>query len=630
VLSGQTTTCGRCNEISADEMSTRKFGKLRIKIPRDILPGSNKKTEWICDCGNEIKTRVNYVTSGDTTNCGRCNEISAEEISKKKFGKLHIITPQNISPGSHKKITWICDCGNETIKQISSVISGITKSCGKCDIILTEDIALRKFGKLRIKIPRDMFSKSHKKVACICDCGKEINIKANNLFSGNTKSCGFCNIISSQEISKMKFNRLRIKESKDIKPQSHRKLEWTCDCGNETIATVYDVVGGHTKSCGRCSDIVKIWYVNNKDRIRALKCPISIIDFPAGGPIPLETIEKSHEPFKAICISCNSVYYPRLNGIKQGESLTCGCSTNRISFAQKEITDFIISFGFDVQNEYEVNELKYDIYIPSKNLLIEYNGLKWHSLTGSKERDIKKYENAIANKFSYLMIFEDEWVHGQSKVKNLISNKLNSIRCESLRPHQCEIKLISSIDSDPFYDQFHYIGPCKAKINYGVYYEDKLIACMSFKKPTRQSKHDFELVRMASDPKYRVHGIWSKLLKQFIQEISPKSIVSFSDNRLFSGEVYEKMGFKLNKSIRPDYYWCKSQRRFHKSGLRKTKEEKLTGLTETQLRTAQGYKKIWDLGKKRFILYNSRQGAGVSSVGLDVSNSESSAVAARV
>ena len=163
-----------------------------------------------------------------------------------------------------------------------------------------------------------------------------------------------------------------------------------------------------------------------------------------------------------------------------------------------------------------------------------------------------------------------------------------------------------------------------------MYYEDKLIACMSFKKPTRQSKHDFELVRMASDPKYRVHGIWSKLLKQFIQEISPKSIVSFSDNRLFSGEVYEKMGFKLNKSIRPDYYWCKSQRRFHKSGLRKTKEEKLTGLTETQLRTAQGYKKIWDLGKKRFILYNSRQGAGVSSVGLDVSNSESSAVAARV
>ncbi|HED37608.1 MAG TPA: hypothetical protein ENI76_05110 [Ignavibacteria bacterium] len=105
---------------------------------------------------------------------------------------------------------------------------------------------------------------------------------------------------------------------------------------------------------------------------------------------------------------------------------------------------------------------------------------------------------------------------------------------------------------------------------------------------------------MSSDSKHRVHGIWSKLLKMFIKEYSPSSIVSFSDNRLFSGKVYEKLSFKYDGIIPPDYYWAKGMIRRHKSGLRKTDSEKLTGKTEIELRTAQGYERIWDLGKKRW------------------------------
>jgi predicted acetyltransferase len=113
---------------------------------------------------------------------------------------------------------------------------------------------------------------------------------------------------------------------------------------------------------------------------------------------------------------------------------------------------------------------------------------------------------------------------------------------------------------------------------------------------------------MASDPEYRVHGIWSKLLKTFVREHRPVSIVSFSDNRLFSGGVYEKIGFSYDGEVPPDYYWVKGQRRFHKSGLRKKGEEKQSGLTEAQLREAQGYRKIWDLGKKRWVFIQTVDG----------------------
>lgn len=126
-----------------------------------------------------------------------------------------------------------------------------------------------------------------------------------------------------------------------------------------------------------------------------------------------------------------------------------------------------------------------------------------------------------------------------------------------------------------------------------------MVGCMSFKTPTRQSKHPWELVRIASNPKYRVHGIWSKIIRQFKNEYQPKSIVSFSDNRLFSGKVYEKLGFKFDGCVRQDYYWVKGQRRFHKSALRKKPGDQGT---EYQVRQAQGYIRVWDLGKKRWIL----------------------------
>jgi predicted acetyltransferase len=106
---------------------------------------------------------------------------------------------------------------------------------------------------------------------------------------------------------------------------------------------------------------------------------------------------------------------------------------------------------------------------------------------------------------------------------------------------------------------------------------------------------------MASDPAYRVHGIWSKLFTEFIRNQSPISVVSFSDNRLFSGGVYEKMGFRYDGEVLPDYYWIRNGSRYHKSAMRKTTAEKMSGLTEKILRENQGYRRIWDLGKKRWI-----------------------------
>ncbi len=236
--------------------------------------------------------------------------------------------------------------------------------------------------------------------------------------------------------------------------------------------------------------------------------------------------------------------------------------------------------------------------------MIELNGIKWHSNERSKIHDLKKKSIAEENGYQLITIFEDEWKKRNQIIKEILKTKLfSSKNLIFLRPNKCQIKQISSSTANTFYEQFHYIGRCKSIINYGVYFENKLIACASFSHPTRQSKYEWELVRMASDSAYRVHGIWSKLLKRFIHEHSPESIVSFSDNRLFSGGVYSKIGFRFDGEIPPDYYWTIGNDRYHKSNLRKTEEERKSGLTETQLREAQGYRRIWDLGKKRWVIF---------------------------
>ncbi|HED05389.1 MAG TPA: hypothetical protein ENI61_01735, partial [Ignavibacteria bacterium] len=598
ITSGDTVSCRNCNLLSKKYFTNTKFGKLRMKNPEAYTKGSGKKVEWICDCGKETTTQICIVTKGGAKTCGNCNLLSKEYFTKTKFGKLKMKYPETYHKSSSKKVKWVCDCGKEKLILIYNITSGGAKTCGNCNLLSKEYFTKTKFGKLMMKNPKAYTKGSDKKVEWICDCGKEKLIRICNVTISESVSCGKCNLLSKEYFKKTKFGKLRMIYPEAYHKGSKKKVKWVCECGKEKLIPICNVISRNTKTCGTCRKQYEDWYSENEVYLRKLKCPISPDSIPSGSIQALEPITNTGKPFKAICQSCKGVYYPVWDSIRQGVSLTCGCYHGKLTNGQLKLKSIIESFGIEVKLEYPVNGLKYDLFVPSGNLLIEFNGLKWHSLEYSKKRDIRKYDNAIANDFQFIMFYEDEIANNFEKVTNLLKNRLNVNELKSVRPKDTTIKLVDSRIADEFYESNHYIGKCRAKVNYGVYLDgSNLIALMSFKKPTRQSTHDFELVRMSSDSKHRVHGIWSKLLKMFIKEYSPKSIVSFSDNRLFSGKVYEKLSFKYDGTIPPDYYWAKGMVRRHKSGLRKTNKEKLTGKTEIELRTAQGYERIWDLGK---------------------------------
>lgn len=480
----------------------------------------------------------NTVCSGKNKSCGNCTNIPATQMKVQKFGKLRMKFPEEVSPGSPKIVDWVCDCGKEVKSHIKSVVSGLRNSCSKCNEVTANDLAVAKFGKLRIKDPVDLTIATTKKVV------------------------------------------------------------WICDCGNETSPSVAHVLSGHTKSCGKCWQSLIDSFNQVKTEIRDFRTPIHPSDLNIFFLKPLENVEKSDEPFRAECFMCGSEYYPRWGDIRLGKSLTCGCSTNRVSTSQKEINNHLQSLGTRSELEFRLGPFIYDIVIPEKQILVEFNGLFWHSREGSKDRDVKKRNFGIQSGYRVISIFEDEWTFRREAMEgilqNLVGGKPTPIRGSKVRVERIDAKM-----ADPFLERFHYIGKSKSAVNYGAFHQNELVCVASFSKPRRQSSHEWELTRMASDPKFRVHGIWSKILKMFTQEFSPNSIVSFSDNRLFSGSVYSRIGFTRDGDVSPDYYWFKNKRRHNKSGLRKPEG---TLQTETELRESQGYRKIWDFGKTRWVM----------------------------
>ena len=424
VVSGHTSSCGRCKEISADEMSTRKFGKLRIKTPQNVLRGSEKKIKWMCDCGREAITQISYVIAGRTSSCGRCNEIPANELAKMKYGKLQIKTPKDTLPRSNKKTVWICDCGRETKARLNDVTNGNTTSCGRCNEISSEEIFKRKFGKLRIKIPRNILPGSNKKTEWICDCGRETTAMINHVTSGHTTACSRCNEVYANTVSDMKFGKLRIKTPQDVMPGSAKKIEWICDCGKEKFISIRKVISGRTSSCGDCHGMIDDWYFTNKERIRSLKCPILPSEVPLGGITPLEVIKSSKRRFKTNCPSCRRPWTGHWGDIRFGRALTCGCSYNRTSIEQRKIFEFIKQYDSGVQLEYKLGLFSYDIFVPSKNLLIEYDGIFYHNDEYSKEKDLRKHKLALNSGYKFMRILEQDWLKNKKDVLTRVVERL--------------------------------------------------------------------------------------------------------------------------------------------------------------------------------------------------------------
>lgn len=315
------------------------------------------------------------------------------------------------------------------------------------------------------------------------------------------------------------------------------------------------------------------------------------------------------------CNRCDTEFEYSINNGRFPKCPNCDTSTLGISQLEIDIQQFIESIhpgDIEFNSKNLISPLELDIYIPDKKIAIEVNGLYWHGETMGKDKlyHLNKTLECAKVGIHLIHIFEDEWVFKQDIVKNKLLHILGESNTKRIYARKCEIREISTQDKSRFLTQYHIQGNDKSSIKLGAFYNNELIACMTFAKPRialgSVDKNDgtFELSRFAT--KYHVVGGASKLLSHFRKKYSPKRIITYADNR-WSGDntLYEQIGFtKIGNGV-PGYWYIENGQRLHRYGFRKSVlPDRLKSfdpeLTEWENMQINGYDRIWDCGHSKF------------------------------
>lgn len=273
------------------------------------------------------------------------------------------------------------------------------------------------------------------------------------------------------------------------------------------------------------------------------------------------------------------------------------------SQAEKEISEMLKNNGIEVQNNVRtvIPPYELDIVIPEKKLAIEYCGLFWHSERAGKTMryHYDKYSRCLGKGYRLLTIFEDEWVEKRQLIETKILHIIGHNKKDRVYARKCSIRHVTSEEKKRFFDTYHIQGDGPSSINIGLFFNDTPVAIMGF---IRNKKY-FNLNRYATS--VNVVGGFSKLLKYFEREFNQPKIVTFADLRWSEGELYENNNFILTKTLPPDYFYCKGQKRYHKFNFRHSRlKNKIPNydprLSERENMERTDYNKIWDCGKKRY------------------------------
>jgi len=212
--------------------------------------------------------------------------------------------------------------------------------------------------------------------------------------------------------------------------------------------------------------------------------------------------------------------------------------------------------------------MELDIYIPKLNIAIEFNGVYWHSeVFKNKDYHINKTKICKSSGIELLHIWEDDWKNKRPIIESMILNKIG-ITPNKIWARNCEIREINDVKiSREFLNENHIQGYSNSKFKIGLYHKNELISIMTFSK----KRKNMELVRFCSKLNTNVVGGSSRLFKYFIRKYNYDNVISYSDISFFSGGMYEKLGFTLDGSTPPNYWWVVDYTRKHRFNFNKKK-----------------------------------------------------------
>lgn len=279
------------------------------------------------------------------------------------------------------------------------------------------------------------------------------------------------------------------------------------------------------------------------------------------------------------------------------------------SIVEKTLATSIMSLGLEVVSNTRsiIPNMELDIYIPSHSLAIEINGIYWHS---KKEPTyhIKKRNSCINKGLTLLQVTDTQVNHQWDIIQSIIRHKLRLTET-TYYARKLSIREVPSQEERDFLNQSHIQGYSQSKLAYGLYREDELVYLMSFATPRFNTHYQWEIIRVASKLNTNTVGGFSRLLRHFIRNHSPQSILSYADLTYGDGKVYSTNGFEHLYDSKPSYsyincrnevlsrYQCQKQR--IKAMFPDTFDP---DLTEQENMARRGYYRLYNSGNAVYVL----------------------------
>ena len=416
--------------------------------------------------------------------------------------------------------------------------------------------------------------------------------------------CKYC-LLESRRLDynfvKSEFEKGGYKLLTKIYINNNQKLVFICSNGHKHYISYAKWSQG--KRCGICAG-------NNRLSLNKIKSSFEKENY------KLLSNNNYVDSKKKLLVTCpeNHSYEVKWNDFQQGRR--CPICFNSKSRAENSLYEFLTQFLAEdlfQRNKNIISPQELDIFIPSKNIAIEYCGLYWHSELMGKDKNYHLNKLNMCNEkgIRLITIFEDEWIYRREIVEKCLLSILGIAKVQKINARDSYIKEISFSEARLFCDEYHLQGYSISSVQLGLFFEGQLLSVMTFSKPSisKGSKNEndnmYEISRFCTDYNYSIRGGFSKLLSFFKENFDPKMIYSYVDRRWFDGISYRKIGFQHIGDTKPNYWYFKYDKRYHRFNFRKDRIIKIWSdvnqtKTEKEIMKEKGYGIIWDCGNYKF------------------------------
>ncbi len=526
-----------------------------------------------CHCGNDVNFRGNLMQGYNLSCSLKCSANSDITKEKNRITSLNKYGVEHSAMSSVVRNKYKKTCKNKYGVDNVSKVKEINQK--------REDTILSKFG-VNTTLKLDS-TKNSLKNYCVEHYGVDHISKSNEIKKQKQetlyKHYKVKNPMHSKTLKNKQINALFLNhgvtnpmKSEDIKNK----------CVNNGVQTKFNNFIDRFK--GQEIDTIISW----SGDVLTLNCNVCNKDYSLTRELFILRNSKNRET----CLHCNPLY-------------------KKDSYGENEIETYIkslINCDIIINNRSILGGKELDVYIPSRNLAIEFNGLYWHNeLFVEYKYHLNKTIECEKQGIKLIHIFEDEWLYKQDIVKSRLKNILG-LTTNKVFGRKCVIKEVSINDNKAFLDINHIQGNVNSNIKLGLYYNNELVSLMTFGKgriAMGGNSNQYELVRFCNKLDTSVIGGADKLLQYFIKTYNPKEIISYADRRWSQGGLYGKLGFTFIHDSSPNYHYIKNNKRYYRFGFRKSilvKEGFDPNKSEHQIMLDRGYYRIYDCGSKKYEL----------------------------